>query len=696
MKSLLFYLLQVVIVSGILYAYYHVALRNKKFHQYNRFYILAAALASILIPFLNIPVYFTNGDTSSAWLYSLQNLSGRQTVIITLEEGAAENTFNWQSLWYALYAVIGLLGLARVLLSIRKLKKLMRVHPTEQLNGIRFINTAEPGTPFSFFRWLFWNNKIELDSQKGEQIFRHEVFHIQQKHSLDIIFMEIVTIVFWINPVFHLMKKELKAIHEFLADRFATNETQKWEYAEMLLMQALNTQHQLVHPFFHNQIKRRIAMITNPHKTSHQYLRKLLVLPLAALLVTLFAFSYREKQSDSLLNENNLPEQSPLFLSDSMPAIEEVRIEEVKADVTANRRVSANNGKQGVYPNLIIFNGTEYTRDEFSEMVGKFNQKELRIESMEFHTIPPNNAKAIAKYGERARNGVEEYIGATIDTTGPKKQPVRITFRGTASTGKEPLIILDGKELEREPSKSALAGIEPDNIESIRVLKDSAATLRYGTKAENGVLEITTKKTLTLSPVTIPDNVEVTDINVANKRAASFQADEVVVQGYATKADKKDAELKEVTVVGYGKKKTDQTNAGLEEVTVVGHPVRRSDAVKVTGQAIDVQQSSSAPKTESLKLEEVTVNGVFSSSAVVYPNPASNTVMLKLNANEGGDVIIRILDMSGKEKLRTKATLIKGSNTTSVSTERLTPGTYIIRVDGQKQNLHSSFKLLKE
>ncbi|MBN8877291.1 MAG: T9SS type A sorting domain-containing protein [Sphingobacteriales bacterium] len=648
MKSLLFYLLQVVIVSGILYAYYHVALRNKKFHQYNRFYILAAALVSILIPFLNIPVYFTNGDTSSAWLYSLQNLSGRQAVIITLEEGAAENTFNWQSLWYVLYAVIGLLGLARVLLSIRKLKKLMRVHPTEQLNGIRFINTAEPGTPFSFFRWLFWNNKIELDSQKGEQIFRHEVFHIQQRHSLDIILMEIVTIVFWINPVFHLMKKELKAIHEFLADRFATNETQKWEYAEMLLMQALNTQHQLVHPFFHNQIKRRIAMITNPHKTSHQYLRKLLVLPLAALLVTLFAFSYREKQSDSLLNENNLPEQSPLFLSDTMPVIKEVRIEEVKADVAANGRVSA------------------------------------------------NNAKAIAKYGERARNGVEEYIGTTIDTTGPKKQPVRITFRGTALTGKEPLIILDGKELEREPSKSALAGIEPDNIESIRVLKDSAATLRYGTKAENGVLEITTKKTLKLSPVTIPDNVEVTDINVANKRAASFQADEIVVQGYATKADKKDAELKEVTVVGYGKKKTDQTNAGLEEVTVVGHPVRRSDAVKVTGQAIDVQQSSSAPKTESLKLEEVTVNGVFSSSAVVYPNPASNTVMLKLNANEGGDVIIRILDMSGKEKLRTKATLIKGSNTTSVSTEHLTPGTYIIRVDGQKQNLHSSFKLLKE
>ncbi|MGN6291394.1 MAG: T9SS type A sorting domain-containing protein [Chitinophagaceae bacterium] len=694
MKSLLFYLLQVVIVSGILYAYYYAALRNKKFHQYNRFYILAAALASILIPFLNIPVYFTNEDTSSAWLYSLQNLSGRQAVIISMEDGA-ENTFNWQSLWYVLYAVIGLLGLTRVLLSIRKLKKLIRVHPTEQLNGIRFINTAEPGTPFSFFSWLFWNNKIELDSQKGEQIFRHEVFHIQQKHSLDIIFMEIVTIIFWINPVFHLMKKELKAIHEFLADRFATNETQKWEYAEMLLMQALNTQHQLVHPFFHNQIKRRIAMITNPHKTSHQYLRKLLVLPLAALLVTLFAFSYREKQSDALLNETRLPEGSSLFLSDTIPAnaraIEEVKLQEVRADVVAVGKALNNNGKKSLFPGLIIFNGKEYTKEEFSKMTGD----QLVFESKSVISTSANDPKAIAKYGEKARNGVVEFVGATIDTTGPKKQPVRIVLRGTSAPDKEPLIILDGKEVEREPTKSALAGIEPDNIESIRVLKDSAATLRYGTKAENGVLEITTKKTLKLSPVIIPDNVEVTGINVANKRAASFQADEIVVQGYATKADKKDAELKEVTVVGYGKKKTDQTNAGLEEVTVVGHSVRRSDAVRITGQAIGVQQSPSSPKTEKLQLEEVTVSPL-SSSAVVYPNPASNTVMLKLNANEGGDVIIRILDMSGKERLRTKASLIKGTNTTSVSTESLTPGTYIIRVDGQKQNLHSSFKLLKE
>jgi len=130
-------------------------------------------------------------------------------------------------------------------------------------------------------------------------------------------------------------------------------------------------------------------------------------------------------------------------------------------------------------------------------------------------------------------------------------------------------------------------------------------------------------------------------------------------------------------------------------VTVVGYPARRNNDGKISYRAVGVQQSPSSSKTENLQLQEVNVSPV-NSSAVVYPNPASNSVSLKLNANEDGDVIIRIIDMSGKERSRTKTTLTKGANTTSVSTGDLAPGTYIIRIDGQKQNLHSSFKLLKE
>jgi len=303
MNQLFFYLLQVIAASGLLYGYYHFALRNKKFHRYNRFYLLMAIAISSLIPFLNIPVYFSENETgSSVILQTLQVISSppiEETITPTiLTEPVTSTWFNVERLVYLFYVLVILFFLIRVFISLNKIRFIIKKNAAEQIDKIKFINTDEPGTPFSFFRWLFWNRKIDLHSEKGEQIFRHELFHIQQKHSWDIIFMEFVSTIFWINPFFHLIKKELKAIHEFLADEFAIREDKNWQYAELLLMQVLNTSTHLVNPFFHNQIKRRIAMITSSKKPSYQYLRKMMVLPIAAIIVFLFAFSYKNKRID--------------------------------------------------------------------------------------------------------------------------------------------------------------------------------------------------------------------------------------------------------------------------------------------------------------------------------------------------------------------------------------------------------------
>ena len=302
MRAILFYFLQVLMASGILYGYYHFFLRNKAFHQYNRFYLLASVFISLLIPFLQIPVYFNGSDSQSAVV--LQRLQQMSMGGFEQGDGVPINTttehtgLNWTSIMFAIYISVALLFFMRIALSIVKIRNLRRHNPTEKLGDIEFVSTEEPGTPFSFFRWLFWDRKITLHSPEGEQIFRHEVYHIRQRHSLDVIFLEILTMLCWINPFFHLAKRELRAIHEFLADQFAIRNEAKWEYAQLLLMQALNTKQTLVTPFFHNQIKRRIAMITNPQKTSHRYLRKLLVLPVAALLLTVFAFRFKQQLNE--------------------------------------------------------------------------------------------------------------------------------------------------------------------------------------------------------------------------------------------------------------------------------------------------------------------------------------------------------------------------------------------------------------
>jgi len=314
MRNTLVYLLQMTVASGILYGYYHFFLRNKKFHRYNRFYLLLAVIISVSIPFFNIPVYFSKESADHSFvLQTLNAISSRgfeEPVIISSSRSihTSYNWFSWQNIVCSLYILVILAFVFRILLSVRKIKIITAAYPSEKIGDINFVNTNEPGTPFSFFRWLFWNNEIELNSDKGQQIFRHELFHINQKHTLDIFFMEFITALTWFNPFFHLIKKELKTIHEFLADEYAMHKTENWQYAELLLMQALNTQLRLVNPFFHTQIKRRIAMITSSQKPGHQYFRKLLVLPVAAIIAALFAFSYKnKKEKDANILKPNDP-----------------------------------------------------------------------------------------------------------------------------------------------------------------------------------------------------------------------------------------------------------------------------------------------------------------------------------------------------------------------------------------------------
>lgn len=300
MKALLFYILQVIVCSGLLYGYYHFFLRNKKFHQYNRYYLLLTVVVSIGIPFLQIPVYFDAAETEPVFIKTLTVFSSgsfnEEFIVSSNVEGAT--WFTWKNILSSLYILAGVLLFIRFIISLLYVWRLTRVYPGEKIDNIRFINTDEPSSPFSFFRWLFWNRDVELNSDQGQQIFRHELFHIRQKHSWDIMTLEVITIIFWVNPFFHLLKKEIKAIHEFLADQFAVQENREWDYAELLLMQVLKSPGtRLTNPFFHNQIKRRIAMLTSSKKPGYQYLRKIMVLPMAAVVVVLFAFSYKHKEA---------------------------------------------------------------------------------------------------------------------------------------------------------------------------------------------------------------------------------------------------------------------------------------------------------------------------------------------------------------------------------------------------------------
>ncbi|OQP61535.1 hypothetical protein A3860_31925 [Niastella vici] len=301
--TFLLYLGKVMLCSGILLGYYWLFLRNRRFHHYNRFYLQATLLLSVVLPFVRIPVLNTPHSRMSHAVYQTLEVL---TVNYGEEEtgkagpGALERLLTLENALYLFY-IIGIVILLGLLIrSLLYIKRISKQYPFERIGGLKFFSTREPGTPFSFFRSIFWNNDLAFNSRDGQQIFRHELFHVEQKHSTDIILTEIVTAFFWFNPFFNLLKKELKAIHEFLADQYAISDNDRYAYAELLVLQTLKANHiSITNYFFQNHIKRRIAMITNNQRTRYSYRSRLMALPVFALVFCSIAL-YAQRSANSV------------------------------------------------------------------------------------------------------------------------------------------------------------------------------------------------------------------------------------------------------------------------------------------------------------------------------------------------------------------------------------------------------------
>ncbi len=305
MQAILIYLLKVIICSAILFLYYHIALRNKRFHYYNRFYLLMSVALSLLLPFLNITLW--QFDSSNRQVIHLMNV----VAVNTSEVSSKGTTFmlSLNSFFMLLYLLVTAFMLVVFLIGIRKLYRYRRMYPAENIGNIIFINTDLQQAPFSFFKNLFWKNTLDINDATGRQIFKHELTHIEQKHSWDKMFLRLTTLVFWINPFFWLMQKELSMIHEFIADEKAIENKSAEAFAWMLLQSQYGKNiFSPAQSFSYSPIKRRLFMLTTSAKTSYNYVRRILVLPLLVGTVLLFAFKLKENhQQKGTLSHTNAP-----------------------------------------------------------------------------------------------------------------------------------------------------------------------------------------------------------------------------------------------------------------------------------------------------------------------------------------------------------------------------------------------------
>ena len=232
MISFAWYGLQVIICSGIMLLYYWLVLRNKRFHQYNRFYILASVFLAFIIPFVKIQLDKATAEKGMAqMIYVFADYNA------TIDAAVAKKGFqvDWTLLLFILYAVVSVVFLITFLMALIKIYKLLKTFPGKKLEDVWLILTNAGGTPFSFFKFIFWNEEIDMHSVTGKQILQHELTHVKEKHSIDTVIMQTVLTIGWINPFFWLAKRELNMIHEFIADKKSVEDGDTASFAAMLL-----------------------------------------------------------------------------------------------------------------------------------------------------------------------------------------------------------------------------------------------------------------------------------------------------------------------------------------------------------------------------------------------------------------------------------------------------------------------------
>lgn len=299
MTPLTAYVLKVLLCSGILYAYYHVALRNNRFHQWNRCYLLLATLLSLTLPLLEIPLSFNEKEPSAINLYTTQIITLREFIL----PAAPSRSVNYMQLAIAAYGLVALCLLARTLIGFWKIKRLIAAHRVQQVPPYHFVLSPQIRAPFSFFRYIFWSPDISLNSREGQQILRHELAHVTGRHSTDKLLLEIVCAVCWINPFFYLLKREMTMVHEFIADKVAAGEDMQADYAQTILQLTLQTrQLSLTNSFFHPPVKRRIQMLFTK-KSNFSIMKKFIVFPLVTALFV-FISCQRNNRADVAPDEN--------------------------------------------------------------------------------------------------------------------------------------------------------------------------------------------------------------------------------------------------------------------------------------------------------------------------------------------------------------------------------------------------------
>ena len=436
MGTFFVYILKTSICLTGFYLFYRLLLSKETFHRFNRVALLGILLLSQLIPFCEITVP-EESEVQQTLLTIEQILTLADHVPQTEVEVLPSSIPLWLPVLLCIYLLGILFFLGRNLYSLSHMLQLLHGGRQEKLEkGITLIIHDKNIAPFSWMKYVVISEK-DLQ-ENGKEILIHEMAHVHNRHSIDLLISDICIIFQWFNPASWLLKQELQNIHEYEADETVIRQgINAKQYQLLLIKKAVGTRlYSMANSFNHSKLKKRITMMLKEKSSPWARMKYLYVLPVAAITLTAFAH----------------PE-----ISNELNEISTIKVNDITSILDAkgvNNSLTAVDTAQKIAITESTFRSIQ-TEDSVQRKTQHFSLIREKVKATSFPLT----------------------IG-------------QITFQDscTSTIPEIPvLFIVNGKEVSVDSVKM----LDPNKIETITILRDKYAITQYGEKGKDGVVSIT-------------------------------------------------------------------------------------------------------------------------------------------------------------------------------------------------------------
>ena len=290
---MIIYLLKMSLCSAVLLLFYRMFLEREKMLRFNRFYLLGSLVVSLVLPLVPIEILLVQRFFSPPpAAIAMTEVGIPATFAVKLfPQPTLPEEVSWLWLAGVLYLAVSAGLLLRFGKNLLVLLRRIRTHGTTESEDMELVLLDTPTVPHSFLRYVFVSKTDFLNHSLESEILEHERAHVRQHHTLDVLFVELLKVAFWINPVFYLYRNAMALNHEFLADEAVTRHLSDHSAYQHLLLRksAVSVILPFTSKFNYSFTKKRFVMMNKQTSRLRAIVAQCAVLPL--LLIVFLAFS---------------------------------------------------------------------------------------------------------------------------------------------------------------------------------------------------------------------------------------------------------------------------------------------------------------------------------------------------------------------------------------------------------------------